>query len=69
MNNFLEELTDVINRHSEENKSNTPDFILAQFILGCLKSFNHATQDRDKWYGINLYPGCGIGEKDSVVDG
>ena len=48
---FTEELTQVINRHSQENASNTPDFILAQFLTTTLVAWNTATQQRETWYG------------------
>lgn len=54
---MAEELRMVINKHSLENNSNTPDLVLMQFMLGCLASFNQATRDRDKWYGIKPEPG------------
>lgn len=44
------ELTTLLNRTSRENKSDTPDFLLAEFMLGCLESFERATKKRDKWY-------------------
>lgn len=45
------ELAAALNRHSAENASNTPDFILAQYLLGCLAAWNTATQQRETWYG------------------
>lgn len=48
---FEQELSALINRHSKENESNTPDFILAQYISGCFDVFNNAVRDRDKWHG------------------
>ena len=51
MNNFLNELKGLINKYSEENKSNTPDFILVEYIAGCLLAFNTAVQLRETWYG------------------
>lgn len=36
---FARELEHLINRHSRENISNTPDFILAEYMLECLKLF------------------------------
>jgi len=48
---FEAELVGLINRHSIESTSNTPDFILAQYIIGCLGSFNGAVREREKWYG------------------
>ena len=43
---FKQELKDVINRHSMENGSNTPDFILAEYLLACLEAFDKATRER-----------------------
>ena len=49
---FAAELESLINRHSIENESDTPDFILAQYIRGCLDAWNCSVRDRDKWYGF-----------------
>lgn len=51
MTDFEKELSALINRHCLENESNTPDFILANFLKNCMVIFNHATQKRDNWYG------------------
>lgn len=48
-----EELRNLLNRHNVEVRSDTPDFILARFMLGCLDSFSTATTERDKWYGFD----------------
>ena len=48
---LLEEITAAINRSSAENGSDTPDFILGQYLLDCLESFNKAMVAREKWYG------------------
>lgn len=53
---FKEELTELINKHSLENKSNTPDYILAEYLINCLDTFNKATNARSKFYGITLKP-------------
>ena len=53
---FEEELELLINRHSKENESNTPDFILAQYMAGCLAVFNTAVQQRELWYGRDPRP-------------
>ena len=50
MGNFQDELKSLINRHSEENESDTPDFILAQYLCLCLDGFNKATRRRDQWH-------------------
>lgn len=54
---FEQELESLINRHSRENGSNTPDFILARYMLACLEAFEEATQKRDSWYDIAPEPG------------
>ncbi len=51
---FYEELRSLINRHSRENESNTPDFILAEYMQECLASFEKASRAREKWYGKEL---------------
>jgi len=48
---FLKELEILINKHSKENGSNTPDYILAEYLDNCLKSFNKALYRRADWYG------------------
>lgn len=57
MNDFERELTTLLNRYSKENGSNTPDFVLAQYIGNCLIAFNSAVNLRDNWYGIAPRPG------------
>lgn len=54
MKTFESELTDVINRYSKENGSNTPDFILAEYLTACLEAFNSCSKAREKWYGKEL---------------
>jgi hypothetical protein len=48
---FYQELTSLINRHSKENGSNTPDFILARYLQDCLAAFDNASLARSNWYG------------------
>ena len=50
---FESDLRQLINRYSIENESDTPDFILAQYISGCLDAFKSAVRNRDRWYGHN----------------
>jgi hypothetical protein len=54
---ILGELAAVINRNSLENGSNTPDFVLAKFIAGCLLAWDQSTLERDTFYGIAPRPG------------
>lgn len=48
---FRKELQDLLNRNSMENGSNTPDFMLADYLDACLEAFDLAVMRRDKWYG------------------
>ena len=52
-----EEINDAINRNSAENGSNTPDFILAEYLVDCLTAFDKAVNAREMWFGrrnVNL---------------
>lgn len=48
---FQQELAALINRKSLENGSDTPDFILANFIVRAIEAFDATTAEREKWYG------------------
>ncbi len=51
---FEKDLEHLINRHSVENQSDTPDFILARYMQACLDAFNAASRRREQWYGKGL---------------
>ena len=53
---FPRELASLLNRHCIENNSNTPDFLLAEYLIGCLESYQKITNQREKWYGLKLHP-------------
>jgi hypothetical protein len=53
---FEHELAQLINRHSQENTSNTPDYILALYLRNCLANFALATDYRDQWHGFKPWP-------------
>jgi hypothetical protein len=46
-----QELSAVLNRYSAEAPSGTPDFILAAYLLDCLRAFNEAVSRRGQWRG------------------
>ncbi len=52
MATFREELEKLINIHNQERGSNTPDFILANFLTRCLENFDEAVNQRQNWYGF-----------------
>jgi hypothetical protein len=47
---FEYKLEKLLNAHSKENGSDTPDFILANYLIKCLEAFNEATTTRSEWY-------------------
>jgi len=53
MRSLREDLADVLNKHSAENGSDTPDFILGLYLTKCLNAFDEAVDEREKWYGRN----------------
>lgn len=48
---FKGELARLINKYGMENASDTPDFILVEYLFECLKAFSNTTKRRDNWYG------------------
>lgn len=50
MSEFRRELKDLINKHSIENGSDTPDFILAEYLSDCLGAFERAVSKMDNRY-------------------
>ena len=54
-----ERIEHAINSVSAENNSNTPDFILADYLMSCLAAFDRAVQERERWYGRNPLDGPG----------
>jgi hypothetical protein len=65
LSQFSQKLTDLLNEHSAENGSNTPDWILRDFLLDCLSALDRAIKARDSFYGRELEPGC-ISEDDGL---
>lgn len=45
------EIEQSINKYSLENYSDTPDFILAQYLVDCLKTFEKSVIAREVWHG------------------
>lgn len=54
--NFKKELEDLINSYSKENGSDTPDFILAEYLNKCLEAFDATVSRREAWYGRKTMP-------------
>ena len=58
MSTFEEDLRRLLNIHSQENESGTPDFILATYMLSSLQAYNTAVVSRATWRGesVELHP-------------
>lgn len=56
---FQQDLAQVINRHSKETASGTPDFILAAYLEACLSIFEVAINGRADFRGetVEFFPG------------
>jgi len=68
---FQAELRDVINRCSIENGSDTPDYILAEYLNNCRIAFNMAIKERQKHKAIeeaNLRPCPFCGTKRTKIN-
>lgn len=46
---FLEELKQLINRHSIDTKANTPDYVLANAVKNFLEMLGAFCKERDSW--------------------
>lgn len=47
---FYVELVSLLNRYSKENQSDTPDYALAEFLIGCLESFDRSVKLRERFF-------------------
>jgi hypothetical protein len=58
---FQIKLEKLLNCCSLECESDTPDFILAEYLKDCLESYNKALQRREQWYGRSvMWSGDGL---------
>lgn len=60
---FRESLRELLNRNSMELGSDTPDFILAEYMSDCLLAFDKAVSQRAAFYGQET-SGCESVSKD-----
>jgi hypothetical protein len=50
---LTEELMAILNKHSREDASNTPDYVLAGFLMNVLQAFEEGIVCRDRFYEWN----------------
>ena len=51
---FKKDIAYVINKHSMECDSNTPDYVLADFLYRCLSAFHKGTNNRTEFYNVEF---------------
>jgi len=64
---FEEEICSVINRYSQENLSNTPDFILAMYLMDAMNAFDTAVNRREEWYDRKIPSSDGAPPKEEGI--
>lgn len=59
---FERELEGLINKYSSQSESDSPDFMLAEYLINCLNNFNLITRKGERWH-VN------VGYKSDVIKG
>ena len=49
-NEFERELSALLNRHSMEKMSDTPDYILAEYLVDCLEAYHKVAKARKNYF-------------------
>ena len=62
MKGLEKQLSELLNSVSREEDSNTPDFILAEYMVACLCAFELANNKREVWYKVKLDPVHGVNQ-------
>ena len=53
---IVRDIARVVNMYSLEQESQTPDYILAEYMLKSLSDLNRLMRDRDYWYYGSVDP-------------
>ena len=51
---IAKDIAEVLNKHSVENDSNTPDYLLAEMLVDQLEIWNTVSRAREYWFGHEL---------------
>lgn len=54
MDDFMKELSVLLNRYGKDSDTNTPDYILAEYLKSCIESFERAIDLRDAWHNKDV---------------
>lgn len=55
------DLAEVLNFYSEDTRADTPDFVLAKYLIACLAAFVEANRATATWKGCETETGGGVG--------
>ena len=44
-----QELSELLNSHNADSETQTPDYILATYLLDCMRAFRIAMEHREAW--------------------
>jgi hypothetical protein len=47
--NFEEELEHLLHKHGVDQETDTPDFILAEYLVSCLHAWKTTLEHRETW--------------------
>lgn len=67
--NLARRIAGAINSVSAENGSNTPDFILANYLVSCLDAFDRAINARTEWFEPTTEEPASQNDPDGVGEG
>jgi hypothetical protein len=48
---FKKDLENLLNKYSIDNDCNTPDFILAEHLVGCIEILKQTNFKNHRWHG------------------
>lgn len=68
MSMLRKEIETVLNRSSAENVSDTPDFVLAEYLIDSLAAFDKAVRRREEWYSRPVGNGAAITKISQTAD-
>lgn len=68
-NTLEKDLAKVLNEYSMDSGANTPDFVLARYLIRCLDNFREVNQERENWFGTPLRISNDNSSKPSPMEG
>lgn len=54
MSTFRVELENLVNKYSLENGCGMPDYIIAEYLISCIKAFSEAIKENEARFYVGL---------------